>query len=121
MGFMLLKAAMTLRGTCSPLILTCMVIQLYALGAVHRLNVQDTNTRFSTKIFVYTMLYITAQQYFYHSRHKEELANFNTHRLCGWKCPNALGIPMQYLELWWPNICVLFLLPFVVKQQVGIT
>ena len=65
------------------------------------------------------MLYVTAQQYFYHGRHKEFLDQFDTQRTCGWKCPNVIGVPMQYFELWWPNICVLLISPFVVKQQVG--
>jgi hypothetical protein len=59
------------------------------------------------------MVYAMSQQYFYRSGHKEELAWIDLPRVCQFDCPNWVGVPMQYIELWWAPICILLWAPFI--------
>lgn len=118
LGLILVKAGMIMSRPQNPVAFTLLILQLYSLAQINKTGVQDTNTWFSNKIFVYTALFVTTQQYFYHSGKFEKLFLMNLERMCGWECPPMIGLPMSIFELAVQLIVTLCLVPYVVDQQV---
>lgn len=114
LGLILVKAGMIMSRPQNPIAFTLLIVQIYSLAQINKYSVPDTNTWFSQKIFIYTALYVTTQQYFYHSGKFEKLYLMNIHSMCGWECPPIIGLPMSIFELAVQLIVTLCLVPYVV-------